>query len=227
MLISVHMPKTAGTSFTVSLRTHYRDRLALAYGDRPLHHPAWRRNGRAALRALGNALRSDHDNTIECVHGHFLPLAYRWSRFPAQPRFVTWLRDPVQRLISHYEHWRREDAPPKSDTLHQQMHDENWSLEEFAFRPELRNVYAKFLWGFPAERFTFIGISEDYEKELEALGRQIIGAPLTSARERQNPERSGDQYPIATPLRRRIEAFHSSDVTLYAHALRLRERRPG
>jgi hypothetical protein len=227
MLISVHMPKTAGTSFTASLRGHFGDRLALAYNDRPLHQAAWRRNGQAASRALANRLRRPLDTRIECVHGHFLPIAFRWARFSSPVQYVTWLRDPVQRLVSHYEHWRREPDPPASDTLHHRMLEENWSFEEFAFRPELRNVYSGFLWGFPVERFDFIGISEDYDTELGAFGQRVLGAHLNSARERENPDRAGDGYEIDPALRRRIEDFHAADVNLYARALALRDQRRG
>ncbi len=80
MLISVHMPKTAGTSFTESLRGLFGDGLTLAYGDRPLHRSASQRNRQAALRALQIAALGLEDSGLDCVHGHFLPLAYRWAR---------------------------------------------------------------------------------------------------------------------------------------------------
>ena len=226
MLISVHMPKTAGTSFTESLRGHFGARLTLAYGDRPLHRPAWQRNGNALGRALRNAVAGPGQDSVDCIHGHFLPLAFRWVGASASLRFVTWLRDPTDRLVSHYEHWRRE-AAPATDTLHQRMLDENWSFEAFAFRPELRNVYSLFLWGFPVDRFNFIGITEHYDADLEVFGRHLLGAHLSPARVRQNPKRSTDTYELDEDLRRRIEHVHEREFALYRHALALREQRAG
>jgi len=225
VLISVHMPKTAGTSFTESLRGHFGDRLHLAYADRPLHRPAWRRNLQAATRALAQAASPHVGAKCACVHGHFLPLAYRWVRAPAPVRFVTWMRNPVERLVSHYEHWRREAPPPNTDLLHRRMLDEDWSLETFAFRPELRDVYSVFLWGFPVNRLDFIGITEHYDDELAYFGRTFLGADLEGATKRRNPARSGSRYAIETPLRQRIEAFHARDTQLYRQALALRDKR--
>ncbi len=227
MLISVHMPKTAGTSFTESLRGLFGDGLQLAYEDRPLHRSASQRNRQATFRAFRNAALGLENPGADCVHGHFLPLAYRWARTDKPLRFVTWLRDPVERLVSHYEHWRREEPPVDSDSLHQQMLTEDWSLEDFAFRPELQNVYSTFLWGFPRERFDFIGITEHYDDELAYLGREILGAPLETARERQNPDRTGGSYNIEPGLRQRIEAFHDRDMKLNHYALNRRAERLG
>lgn len=225
MLISVHMPKTAGTSFTESLRGYFGDALQLVYTDRPLHHTARQRNARALTLGLRNALRRPGDGRIACIHGHFLPLAYRWSRPAPGPTFVTWLRDPVERLASHYEHWKRVPDPPASDTLHRRMLDEAWTFEAFALRPELRNIYSLFLWGFPLERFRFVGISEDYERELAWFGEKVLGHRLESAHAMANPRRKTPGYEIDPALRRRIEAFHARDIALYRKALALQAQR--
>src|SRR5262245_14846112 len=144
MLISVHLPKTAGTSFGQSLADHFGDRLFKDYDDSPLNTaPMWRRAS-AVLGGLGNSVTSL--NRHDCIHGHFLPIKYLWLRRPV--RFITWMRDPVERLASHYEFWRRSYHPHRSQPLHRRVVEEDWSFERFYRSPEMKDVYTQFLWGF-------------------------------------------------------------------------------
>ena len=46
----------------------------------------------------------------------------------------------------------------------------------FAFCPELRNIYSKYLWGFPLRRFDFVGIAEFSEMESRRFSRDVLGS---------------------------------------------------
>ena len=235
MLISVHLPKTAGTSFERSLRRHFGAQLERRYADKPLHHHPLRRNLRAAREGLCG--RHKQEASPACVHGHFLPLSYRHLARRADVRFVTWLREPIDRLLSHYHYWRRaadsdaRDAiqDPMQDKLQRRMREENWSFEQFAQRRELRNVYRAFLWGFPVERFDFIGITEHYASDLREFGQRFLDRDLRPAEENRNPAHragaAGQGYSIDRGLRERLERIHARDLSLYRFALELRERR--
>ena len=162
MLVSVHLPKTAGSSFAALLASYFGDSLRQDYADTPLHFSrkaicwrAWRhtvREGRMARRA---AIAAAQDKTA-CIHGHFLPFKYRYLTPEAQ--FVTWMRDPVTRLRSHYDFWRREYDPATAGRVHRQMMTQDWSFERFALGPVPRNIYARFLWRFPLHEFAFVGV---------------------------------------------------------------------
>jgi hypothetical protein len=106
------------------------------------------------------------------------------------------------------------------------MIEEGWSLEEFAGKPELRNIYCQFLWGFPLERFDFVGISEDYAQELADFARRILCADVSIAALNVNPEQGGSDYAIEAPVQKLIESLHAKDINLYQRALELRHRRP-
>ena len=67
------------------------------------------------------------------------------------------MRDPVERLASHYHYWVRNYAPRSAGELHRRVVEEAWSLERFCLGPELRNVYSTFLWGFSLRRFGLSG----------------------------------------------------------------------
>lgn len=237
MLISVHLPKTAGTSFEHSLRQHFGAQLKRRYADKPLHHHPLRRNLRAAREGLGGGHRQEAASPTGCVHGHFLPLSYRHLARRADVTFVTWLREPIDRLLSHYHYWRRFAGMPDArdtaqdttqhkmqDKLWRRMHEENWSFEQFARRRELRNVYRAFLWGFPRERFDFIGITEHYASDLREFGQRFLDRDLRPAEENRNPE-PGEGYSIDRGLRDKLERLHARDLALYRFALERRARR--
>ena len=209
MLISVHMPKTAGSSFLASIRQHYGPRLLLDYGDRPINRSGLVRNSHAALAGVWHGLGASRFEGFECIHGHFMPLKYSLLRPRSELRFVTWLRDPVERLAS----------------LHRRVVEEQWSLERFCLGPELRNTYCKFLWSFHLDRFAFVGITEHYDDELAWFSQEILGRPVEVHRDNVNPQRDQDRYITDPELRARIEQYHERDMRLYRRAQRLREQR--
>jgi hypothetical protein len=105
------------------------------------------------------------------------------------------------------------------------MIEEKWSLETFALHPALRNVYGRFLWGFPLSRFDFIGISEDYAQELQVFAERFLSTAPETARENSNPSNRGEPYEVPDALLRKISAAHAADLELYRRALQMREAR--
>lgn len=270
VLVSVHLPKTAGTSFQQVLEQGFGACLVRDDGDRPLHHRRVRVCARAAAEAMSGALglpvgspavralpvlqrdsvaarlgtgaarglRAAPDTAATtpncCIHGHFLPLKYRWLRSAGPLYFVTWLREPVARLLSHYYYWQRNYDPTRAGALHQRVVHEAWSLERFCLSADVRNLYSRFLWGFPLQRFAFIGVVEHFGEDLQRLqamgllGRarlsEGIEPPRVNARPADCRPHLATEAAIEAPLRRRIEAFHARDVALYRSAVHLRER---
>lgn len=225
MLISVHMPKTAGSSFLASMRQKYGDRLLTDYGDRPINRGSITRNSHALAACVWHALTAGKFAGVACVHGHFMPLKYSLLRTRTPLHFVTWLRDPVERLGSHYHYWLRHYDPHDCGELHRRVVEEQWSLERFCLGPELQNTYCKFLWGFPLQRFEFVGITEHYQEDLAYFAKHIFRHPIHLREDNVNPHRQRTSYFEDQGLRREIEAHHARDIELYQHALELRSQR--
>ena len=215
IIISLHLPKTAGTSFSKALEGHFGTQLLKDYVDFPINTPVFERN-RAALKA-GIEIADRGLPGIKCVHGHFLPLKYLLLGDRQELRFITWMRNPVERLLSHYYFWKRTYDPQNTPRLLRQLHEENWSLERFCLGPELRNVYSQFFWGFPLERFDFIGITEFYDEDLSFFSRKYLDVHLEPYRE--NDGGNNGQYQIGPGFRQQIEAYHAYDMSLYERAL--------
>jgi hypothetical protein len=224
VLISLHLPKTAGSSFLTSLEQHYDEKLFKDYADIPINSPAIRRNSKALVKCIVNGFCQDEK--IRCIHGHFLPLKYLLLSTQRDVRFVTWMRDPVERLASHYFYWMRTYVPGQSPPLHKRMIIEKWSLERFCLGPELQNIYCQFFWGFPLSRFDFIGITEFYESEFEFFSREFLGGALHPAKVNINLSKEKISYFENEDLVNKIKNHHSKDIALYEKVLdiRLRER---
>lgn len=84
LLVSVHIPKTAGTSLTTVLETWFGAQLRLHY------------------RNVAQPISPADDAPGVCVHGHFHPDEQGGVRdyFPHADQFITVMRDPFGRLIS-------------------------------------------------------------------------------------------------------------------------------
>ena len=86
MIISVHVPKCAGTSFGRILETQHGDRLWKNYG---------------AIFTREEARKDLIPDGTQCIHGHFFADAFS-DLFPAG-QLITWVRHPVERVVSNYQ----------------------------------------------------------------------------------------------------------------------------
>ncbi len=228
MIVSVHMPKTAGTSFRGALEEHFGDRFRHDYQDYPLaHSPPTRRQ---QARDWCEAARADDFAGVSCVHGHFLAIKYLQLAERLPCTFVTWLREPVARLVSHYHYWLRayDGDSPLVSPLHRRVVEEGWTLQQFCLAPELRDVYSEFLWGFPLDRLDFVGITEFFPEDLRYFSQEIMGNIVRSQTLNRRPrdtERALEAEADGLD-RPGIEAFHARDVALYRWALQRRAARP-
>ncbi|MCK7591859.1 hypothetical protein M0G43_14830 [Subsaxibacter sp. CAU 1640] len=231
MIISLHTPKSGGGSFREMLQKEYGKSFLGDYKDIPINKTY---NDR-----INEAVRFDKKLTflkrfsynvkrIECIHGHFLP--YKYRKFKNNPKtiFVTWLRDPAERLISHYHYWFR-TYNKNSAALHKRVVEESWSLEKFCLSTEMQNFYGKFLWEFPIENFDFVGITEHYEDDVIYFANRFMNKVMLKndiPMKNVNPNNKNSySHNIPSDLLLKITDFHSSDFDIYQKALDARTAR--
>lgn len=213
-LVSVHVPKTGGTSVAEALRRIYGESLHADNADRPLAHTRSERRLAALRHACATAGRP---LPAGCVHGHFMPLKYALAR---RARFCIWLRDPVQRVVSRYHHYRRHGHIEPQHLRHGLV--PGLSLEQFVTLPQYRDTYAEYLWAFPLRRFDFVGIVERYEQEAVRFAYHFGFEPeqMVGARSNCNPERDAGGYVLEPAQERLIRRCNARDLLLYERALR-------
>ena len=223
MLISLHMPKTAGNSFLQALESKFGEGLRRDYSDMS-RIQQYLAGDLSPLEIAGCRL-IEFDTPPRCVHGHFLPAKFLSSQGKYEMNFITWLRDPVERLLSHYYFFRRSYDPKTAGPLFRKIIEENWSLERFCFSEEYKNLYSKYLWNFPYDRFDFVGLTEFYEDDLRYFSERFLKTKLEAHKLNCAVDAQAGRYEVETSFRREVEDFHSEDVALYKRALRVREQR--
>ena len=111
----VHIPKTAGTTLNAILARAYSpdETCEIMMRGMSLRVPGVvivpkRMISHSKIRRLKSALK--HRPAPRLIRGHFdLSLG---KLLPADTRFFTLLRDPVERAVSHYYHYRRQTSDP-------------------------------------------------------------------------------------------------------------------
>ena len=178
---------------------------------------------RSALQASLDMETSNLEN-IKCIHGHFQPLKYLLAAPENRIKFVTWMRDPVDRLISHFNFWQRSYNPKTAKPHHKKVVEEDWSLEQFCLSSDFKNIYCQYLWAFPLEYFDFIGITEHFEEDLAVFSEKYLEGSLNQY-QRLVAKRKSSKHCFDSALLKKIEDHHSADIALYQSALKLRQMR--
>lgn len=214
-LISLHVPKCAGTSLRTALQAAYgADAVYLDYADRPIDPAApmnldpdgfvagFRRHGYPFLEGK------------RVVHGHFH--AGKYAHLQARRR-ATFLRHPVDRLISHFEFWRT--LPPHGHALHQYVLDSGIDVIRFARLPMMRFFYSRaFFGGVDMHAFDLIGSVEGMDRDVRALA-DLIGHPLLVAVENAGMRGQPSPPPSVLPgdgaLRDILAGILGDDIAFY------------
>lgn len=220
LCVFVHVPKTAGTSLRGEIAQLLQPdvNIAVDYTDttRSFHE----RMDEAVDMFLAEAASA----RIRFASGHILARHAQKIRaaYP-QARFVTFLRDPVHRVISDYRYQRSPRHPVHAEFI-RQVPDLDAYLE---LRPE-RNKTAQhlvapdvLLGGDPAEcvdyvmrNYAFVGMQEMYLISFRTL-TTLIGAPSwPKLRENVNTDNDAERQ-VAPDLVERIRAANSLDVAIY------------
>jgi hypothetical protein len=223
--IFLHIPKTGGTTL-----------YNLAAAALP---PAFLLNDRASMAEFLQIPQAERD-AIRFIYGHIPPGAHRFLTRPA--RYITFLREPIDRVVSAYCHCRRTPEHPLNRPIHDGMTlieftrywgnnrqtrqlgaywlDREFSDEEYVDRltsyllspRNLRN--AKEL----VDRCFFVGLHERFDADLRDLFAHIgLRLPATIPQFLKFDDRpSVDE--LSPEVIATIAAYNRFDIELYGYA---------
>ncbi len=142
MVIFLHIPKTAGTTLKKWVTATYPSR------DTVLVYPV--SDGICMTPEQFRAMPQERIKRLKVIVGHVQYGAHR-TVLPRRSRYVTMLRDPVERVVSEYYHHRR----CNDSHLHTLVNGTSaLSLEDYATLDilPLDNVMVRYIAGINAER---------------------------------------------------------------------------
>ncbi|MGJ8543877.1 MAG: sulfotransferase family 2 domain-containing protein [Sulfitobacter sp.] len=222
-IVYIHVPKCGGSSFGAALRLRFalsQATITLGQGDPALPAPARILDDYAKRQIQLQRLMA---RRVRMISGHvqYCPLLHDQMR--GQYAYVTLLRDPVERFVSHYNYLqRRHPDPARAPDLH-----------SFLDTSDAARLAAQYLFYFAGPdqthggdtaarraqairnlaRFDLVGDLSDTPGFAQHL-RQLTRLPLPQWRRNAAPKTA----PLAEDLRARITALCAADIAIYQSA---------
>jgi hypothetical protein len=154
MVISIHIPKTGGTSLGQILGGVYGENLWVNYEFQ------WNRE---------ISFKAFIPSGTKCLHGHFEFDAFD-EIYPDALK-ITWLRDPVERTISLYNHIM--NKPDSDNDIIMELYHSKPSLIDFSSIPWVSNNALNYLGDSKPENFAFIGFLESFNESLRMCAKLL------------------------------------------------------
>jgi hypothetical protein len=149
----IHIPKTAGTSFRIAAIRYYgQGRVCSDYGKNSDNSSASVKNLTFPGADLHGLKRTLAVQEVGMITGHVNLSKYN----PIIPLtdIATFLRNPIEQVISHYEHWVR-------------LYGYSGTLEEFVREDRFANVQSRCLSGVPVSLIGFVGLADAYDPSVD------------------------------------------------------------
>ena len=216
MLVSIHIPKTAGVSFRELLMAEFGPRLMLDYGDLVGYHSPEAVALRARRKAEVWSQRDEILANFDCIHGHFS--ADKYLGLDNKLLFIAFFRHPYQQLLSNYYFLLRN---PQIDHPGVKIfHEQQMTIQSFVASEYSVNIQSELLGNLPLEELSVVGITEEFSRSI-ALFNATVGRTLKSTLiANANPARLTSEYPVDPELMNLVKRYRAQDMDLYQRAVK-------
>lgn len=199
LLVSIHIPKTAGSTLLRVLAERFGDRFQRAYQPpRPGLH------------------RTESDGWPDiadpaCIHGHAIFDRFAWVTGVPDASFVVFLRDPLAGAVSLWRYKKRTEPRSSSEEPFSMALDE-YLLEEYN-----NNRYCQ--WIARSERrleeFLLAGVVERFDESMEVLCH-LLGWPAMNYGHENRSE--GKEPAVSISVRKQFRTRNAEDYALWQRA---------
>ncbi len=209
-ILFVHIPKTAGTSFRLAAQKEFSiDNIFYDYG--PLV-PATSNSilkytyKQKDMYSLFLEFKK-HEQLFLC--GHF-PVS-KYMQFFDTLNVITFFRDPVEQVLSHYKHYVRL-AGYKRDIV------------TFIKDKRFKNRQSKALAGKAIELFGFIGLTEEYSKSIELIN-SYYGLNIEVTSRNLDPDKTLTSSTLDNNIIELIKKENIADINMYENIKKIFNKR--
>jgi hypothetical protein len=143
-------------------------------------------------------------NKLDIISGHFSTIV---------------LRDPLERMYSHYLHWKRERGNTKFGIM--TPYNDQLSFTGFAMLEQLQNYQTKALAGKSLSDFGLVGTTENLQLYVKKLLTHLNMDPTLYPIGYHNQTKNKPPIPADGEFIHKFKEFHSKDYQLYKQALGL------
>ena len=202
LLLVVHVPKTAGTSFRHALvKCFGRSKVICDYGPKANRTSDIVRECEYGLGNIqsGNIVARAVSAKAKALTGHF-PVE-KYARYFDQENIISFAREPLERTCSEY--------------IHRVTHaDYRESFDQFIEQPSIMNMQARYLQHVPES--AFIGLTARYSESLKYINR-TFGLKLREFQKniRENGGGLGLMNNLSEDQIDRFYSLNAKDVELY------------
>ncbi len=209
-LFFVHIPKTGGTSFRKAAESVFsKDEILYDYNPKAKETSDLIKRffyDEGDMFALSQALA---ETNVRLMSGHIN--AARYLPIFGVQNTVSIVRDPVDQLISHFRHFKRDNGF-------------SGTFEEFADMEKHNAVQSRLLQGVPIEAYRYIGLTEDYDVSLREIG-EICSAAIPSRRDNVTGRKQNENTVVTYEMREIAFEKTVVDRALYEKVKQLNETR--
>lgn len=212
MLIFFHMVKTAGTTINYIFRNNFGINYVDVYSV--IKKKDILRRNIVTKDDLEYFLK--RNNRIRCISGHAVRPFCDFEGLSTRQKYITFLREPVSRYISHYNH-------------HLVNRKDGLSFEDWLSDPKEKNYQVKFIANednlskakeYLTAKLNFVGLVENFNLSL-VLMKQLLPLPLDfeirykkiNAARRYNTKEN-----LSSAIIKKIIKNNELDISLYNFA---------
>jgi len=200
-LFFVHIPKTGGICFKINLMKFYDPE-----------------------RSLHAYIENQFDNDLskyDLVTGHIQPVQ---SDIAEDRLLVTWIRNPVDRLISlfFFQNYQYESNSNSEIVSYKKRSISLYEseIERYASNPENQNQISEdYFYHLSVKDFDFIGLYEDFSRQQRKFFKDFFDYDLYNVTPKNTncmiEKTELNNYDINPDLRKYIEHLNKDDIELY------------
>jgi len=199
-ILFIHTPKTAGTSFRIAAEEYFGKQNT--FYD---YSPAASETSKEVIMTVYDAkdIYGFYDIFSQREHsffsGHFPTVKY--SALYDTLNVVSFVRDPVEQIVSHYNHLKNHNVYKKD-------------LIDFIKEAKFKNLQSRNLGGKHISFYGFLGLTEEYNVSIDIFNAQY-DTKLSYKYKNIKREGSLNTEDISEDIKDLIKQTHAKDIEFY------------